>query len=278
MRHTTLPDKKAVKILFSKYWSSAGWRDERGVSAEDFAYAKWAGVMFDLVELPHDAAVERAIAAVGAVQREHVATAFLASLTTRRLDLRSALGSYAIGRRLQPHEFTGAGACAECGADDGTEPIDLSVLNFERLKWGGVRHSSPAYIALDLELLARSGTPEYSPGDAALLVQILEQADSLPEAARARDLEKSIGGLFKSNKPEREILLQILGYAGILEAAGHLGFLNQFVPAHKRDLPPANRIDWQYPFAWWRGSDGHNREAVAHWFPDLVESARPNSA
>lgn len=268
-----MPDAKAVKILFSKYWSSAGWRSDRSVSAEDYAYAKRAGVMFDPVELSHDNAVERAVAAVSAIRRQDVARAFLASLTTRRLDLRSALGSYSIGRHLEPHPFSGPGACSVCGEYDSCEPIDQNVLNFERLKWGGVRHSSPVYIALDLELLGKLEIPLSTDGDAEALLQILGLAASLPKAARARDLEKAVGGLLKSNKSEREVLLQILGYASVLEAAGHPGFLNQFIPAHKRELPPASKIDWQYPFAWWRGADSYNRGALVQWFPNLVESA-----
>lgn len=268
-----LPDKKAVKILFSKYWSSAGWRSARDVSMEDFAYAKWAGVMFDPAVFSHDRAVERAVKAVSVIDPRQVANAFLASLTTRRLDLRSALGTYAIGRHLQPHESSGVGACGVCGAFDSSEPIDLNVLNFERLKWGGVRHASPVYIALDLELFAKTKIPPYSSDDAGAFLKVLDRAGSLPDSSRARDLEKAIGGLFKSNKSEREILLQILGYAGVLAPAAHPGFLCEFIPAHARELPPAGKIDWQYPFAWWRGSDAYNREAAAHWFPDLIERA-----
>jgi len=238
---------------------------------EDFAYAKWAGVMFDPVVLSHDRVVERALKAVSVIEPRQVANAFLASLTTRRLDLRSALGTYAIGRHLQPHDFSGVGACGICGAFDSSEPLDLNVLNFERLKWGGVRHSSPAYIALDLELFAKTKILPYCSDDAGALLQVLDRADSLPDSSRARDFEKAIGGLFKSNKHEREILLQILGYAGVLAPAAHPGFLREFIPAHARELPPASKIDWQYPFAWWRGSDAYDREAATEWFPDLIE-------
>ena len=33
------------------------------------------------------------------------------------------------------------------------EHIDWNVLNFERLKWGGVRHGEPSYMAFDLLIL-----------------------------------------------------------------------------------------------------------------------------
>jgi len=229
--------------------------------------------MFDSVQLSHDLVIERAVEAASALEPHRVADAFLASLTNRRLDLRSALGSYAVGRLLQPHAFSGTGACVECGAYETEEPTDLNVLNFERLKWGGVRHTDPAYIALDLELFAKTDIPKPSSEDTRMFLEVLNRASSLPDTSRARDLERAIGGLFRSNKAEREIFLQILGYAGILAPVSTPGFLVEFIPASQRDLPSASKIDWQYPFAWWRGSDGYNRNALTHWFPGLVASA-----
>jgi hypothetical protein len=56
--------------------------------------------------LDHDAWVRTAVAAASTVTAEEAADAFLASLTTRRLDLRSALGSYALAGHLREHPFT----------------------------------------------------------------------------------------------------------------------------------------------------------------------------
>lgn len=268
-----MPDSKAVKILFATYWSSNGWLNDRVISAEEFAYARSAGVMFDSKPISHNEAISRAIKAVSAVTPEQVSSAFLASLTTRRLDLRSALGSYAIGQHLRHHSWTGRGNCNECGGNDSPEPQDMNVLNFERLKWGGVRHGSPIYVALDLELFAQTEIPSVTKDDVKIFNLILETAKSLPPTARARDLEKAIGEFFKSNKAEREVLLQILGYAGVLESKGYPGFFKNYVPPGRRDLPPANRIDWTYPFAWWRGSDGLNQNAVSHWFSHELHKA-----
>jgi hypothetical protein len=41
------PDKKAVGILLSTYWSSEGWREPPTTAPDDFAYARAAGLMFD---------------------------------------------------------------------------------------------------------------------------------------------------------------------------------------------------------------------------------------
>src|SRR5436189_202810 len=81
-----------------------------------------------------------------------------------RLDRRSALGSFAVARHFPDHRHTGGSAryCTVCGSlGDPADncPEDLSVLNFERFKWGGVRHLHPIYAALDLELFAKGEKP-----------------------------------------------------------------------------------------------------------------------
>ena len=83
-------DRRALKVLFDTYWTSAGWRDERSRSTPpvDFEYAKQAGVMFDPIRVSHDDIVKRAITAVRGVTRQTVADAFVVSLSSRRLDLR----------------------------------------------------------------------------------------------------------------------------------------------------------------------------------------------
>jgi hypothetical protein len=78
--------------------------------------------------------VRAAMAAVRSVTVAEVGEAFLASLSSRRLDLRSALGSYAVARFLAEHAYedSGHGRCATCGQYEETEPEDLNVLSFER--------------------------------------------------------------------------------------------------------------------------------------------------
>src|SRR5689334_14844744 len=102
--------------------------------------------MFKPRRLTHDQIIAWHGRARAAVTRQEVTAAFLASLSTRRLDWRSALGSYAVARHLPDHPHRGPASgryCTTCGSSGGPKhagPHDLSVLNFERLKWGGVRH------------------------------------------------------------------------------------------------------------------------------------------
>ena len=142
------------------------WQPE--TPANDFSYAKAAGLMFDPVHLTHDQAIDWALRSKKLVSKESVVAGFLASLSSRRLELRSVLGSFAVLRNFPLHRWRRIdGAehfCPVCGAYDGSAgDEDLSVLNFERFKWGGVRHSDPRYAAFDLERFAEIDVP--SPTD-----------------------------------------------------------------------------------------------------------------
>ena len=153
-------DQPALKILFSTYWSPTGWKREPSVSPTDFIYAKHLGVMFDPEYLSHDQAVGWAQRAHFLISKQQVVDQFLASLTTRRLDLRSALGSFAVGLNLPLHSWNRAsGSARHCPVCQMYERFDLqedlNVLNFERFKWGGLRHTDPIYIGFDLEQAAK---------------------------------------------------------------------------------------------------------------------------
>ncbi|UWU85190.1 hypothetical protein N2605_01655 [Bradyrhizobium yuanmingense] len=146
-------DRKALQILFNAYWSPKGWKQSSATDQADFEYARQAGYMFDPVAVTHDDIVARLVSIRPRVNLERAANAFLASLSTRRLDLRSALGSFscaayfplhglreqasrALGRRLP---------CRICGryGDGSPAQEDLNVLSFERWKWAAFVTSTP---------------------------------------------------------------------------------------------------------------------------------------
>jgi hypothetical protein len=129
------------------------------------------GIMFTgHRRLDHDGWVQAAIAAAAAATAEETADAFLASLAMRRLDLRSALGSFVLARHLRKHPFTiprnlayqgyapvGPTDCAVCGfRSREAKEQDLNIYNFERFKWGGTRRHSVPCIAFGLEQFARA--------------------------------------------------------------------------------------------------------------------------
>lgn len=262
----TTVDAKALKILQSTYWSK-GWRDKPVTSPEDLAYAKAHGVMFEPLKSTHDSAVKMARAAVAKLTPRVVGNGFLASLSSGRLDWRSALGTYAIGQHLPAHKFKGGrSGCEICGAYAGRmAPEDLNVLNFERFRWGGVRHENPVYIGFDLQRFAEREVPPATTEDVEILREVLKIADSQPPNARPAQLAKEIA-IVKGAIEQRRTLLQILGYAGILQPAKHPGYFDSYTPANERD---DGSSDWTYPVTWWRGSDGVNWNAVKFWFPKL---------
>jgi hypothetical protein len=270
---TPTTDRRALKILFDTYWTSVGWRDEKARSTPpaDFEYAKRAGVMFDEARLSHDDLVKRALASVHATDRQSVANAFVVSLASRRLDLRSALGSFAVLQHFPRHKATaGQGACAVCGEYDCTSaPEDLNVLNFERFKWGGVRHDQPLYAALDLELFERVVALPPGADDVQLLKALFDAIEKAPPRTSSASLQKHLSKVLQSNKPERDAVVAILGLCDILSTKDHPGYMRRFVAWSGRELPDRHFVDMAYPACWWTRADGISQEAIEYWFGHL---------
>jgi hypothetical protein len=78
-------------------------------------------------------------------------------------------------------------------------------------------------------------------------------------------LQRELGRHLASSKDERRVLLEILGYCGVLQGPGHPGFLSGYTPYVARETASANG-DWAYPVEHWRGRHGVNGEALAFWF------------
>jgi hypothetical protein len=267
-------DPRALKVLLGTYWTSAGWRDDnsRSTSPEDFEYAKQAGVMFDPIRLSHADIVKRALAAVRRVERRAVADAFIVSLSSRQLELRSALGSFAVLQHFPQHNAPRQrGACPVCGAyNRGPETEDLNVLNFERFKWGGVRHDKPLYASMDLQLFQELPRAAPTATEVAVFKGVLKVIEGAPPKTSSASLEKLLPKAFKSSKAERDIVVGILGYCGILATAAHPGFMRQFVNFSDHALPPRHNVDMAYPACWWQRSDGINQSALAYWFGHVL--------
>ncbi|AKI98818.1 hypothetical protein ATI61_106206 [Archangium gephyra] len=271
-RPPSLPDARALRILFDTFWSSEGWKSRPHTPEEDLAYARAAGLMFEPVTLGHDALIAQCVERAARLEPRRVSDAFLASLSTRRLELRSALGSYAVARHLPRHGFSASGdrgiGCNVCGLRGKDGARELDVLNFERFKWGGVRHDDPEYIAFDLGQFERLEPVEPSQEDLELLRQALRALVALPPKTTAAQAERALRVL-PSNKPERGVLLGILGLCGVLETPEHPGYATAFVPRGAREHTGKHFDDQSYPVRWWRASHGVNREHVRRLFPQL---------
>jgi len=239
---------------------------------------------FAPVRLTHDDVVRRLLSARKQMTLKQVAEAFLASLSTRRLDLRSALGSFSYAAHFPDHELTSSPSyrapsgnifCEICGiySPPGGEPVEhnLNVLNFNRFKYGGVLHSDPIYAWFDLDQFVASDRPSPSEEDYAILRAIIDVADNMPRQARANALKKALSKLFPSNDAERRILVECLAMCGVLAPTDRPGFLEAFsTAAHlNRDRPNDHTNDWGYPAIWWRGADGVDSQMLRLCFPEM---------
>lgn len=266
--------RQALRTLFRLYWTSAGWRrlDWGSVPPSEIAHAKKLGVLVDEALADHDGTGVRAKRAVAATDRTAVANAFVVSLRSRHLELRSALGSFALLQHFFEHDRPAErGMCPVCGLYGNTGRMtEFSVLNFERFKWGGVRHLHPDYAAFDLEEFAKLSPSEPSAEDVQCLRALLEAIGGVPSNTTSAVLEKYLGKVLQSNKGERDVLVGILGICGILGTARHPGFVTRYVDHCDRQTPNRHYVDMAYPACWWTGSDGICQSAVDYWFGHLM--------
>jgi len=264
------PDKKSKTIILKAYWGSGGWKTPPQFSENDVAHLRRTGYLFRSTPLTHDEAICRLLRARDALSKSAVVNAFVASLSTRELEYRSPLGSYAhalhlIEHAFEPVEHLHSKFCATCGLPPRVT-ADLSILNFERLKWGGVRHDEITFEMFDLEQLAEQEPRVPTQADWESLARILDLAASAPQSVTS--LKRSLGSVLSSNDPERDVLCHILAYLGVLAPVDCPSYHTAYVPfARRGDGRP--RSDQRYPLSWWTG--GLNPAAVEFWFPQLTE-------
>lgn len=266
-------DKRALKILLDTFWSPSGWKSgTRGKpSVEDFEYAKSKGLMFDPVPIGHPEALDWLSNSIKKLNRRQVADAFLASLSTRRLDWRSALGSYAVFQHFPPHDPDGYNSrCEVCGQYLNSADQDFNVLNFERFKWGGVRHDQVVYAAMDLGLFLKESAPTPIANDIQIFHNILTAIRKAPPNVTSGALHSMFASTLKSNKAERDVCVGILGFCGILATPAHPGFSERFVPFSERELPSRRFVDMAYPACWWQGGFGINESQLEAYFGHVL--------
>lgn len=269
-------DKKAKNILFKTYWSGSGWKDDRYTDPKDFEYAKEKGLMFDKLTISHDECISRIMEIASAITQEQVARSFLSSLSTRRLDWRSGIGSFYIAKLFTLHSYTPAASGYSCENSENL-PVshtcricrdlkygvigqeyyineDLNVLNFERIKWGGVRHGDLLYTLFDLEQFSKEQVPEPTGADIEILKGILDAAASCHPGDHPGSLRDRLRDIpeFKSNRGERSVILELLTCIEVLKPMSY-------------DRQTPGKHDFIY-VTFWRGEDGYNEENVRKYF------------
>jgi len=262
-------DKRALKILFDTYWSSAGWKKSRHTPPDDLAFAMRAGIMFPPCTLNHDAVVERALSLRKGIAPIQVGSAFIAALAMKQPAILSALGSLAVALNMPAHRTRlnpGEVYCSVCGSYENNEPYDVNVLNFERHKWGGVRHTDTSYIAFDLERFEAEFPNLPTEGDREILDSLFTTVENMPTGAKLGELVRNLKPVLPGNDAQRRTVIELLCLAGVLRIPGRIGFLRSFPIMRDREHTPWSKDDWGYPARWWRGGEGIDREAVSFWF------------
>ena len=242
---------KGQKVLFAMYKGKPS--DEVKVSAEDLAVAKAEGYLFDYPKYEsHADTLDRLKGTLAQIDPKAVADAFLFSLSTRRLEYRSALGSYYFAKAIPAHEFmnshnetlaAAARHCYLCGWQawkDTPNSIDLryglNFKNYKRYKYGG----NP--------------------------IGILSIMDALFDQLREAILKAKA---FRCNKDEVSVLLGELGICGILAGKAYPALDEYFADEYERD-PAEYKNDFAYPVNRWRAGDGINTEKLKEVFGDRL--------
>ncbi len=260
--------EKGLKLLYTLFWNGNLW-GSKAPTTEDFEQAIAQGYMFPAVPVgTHDETLCKLKSLVETISPKDIANGFVYSLSTRELQYRSALGSYYYGLSIPHHSHQGSHTCYFCDWREikggGTREGELSeynTFNFERYKWGGVRHTNPEYALFDLEQFLRLPKVTPTQEDWDILKAILHSMDELPPDKKAGAYQGWITKkkLLRSNKGEVEVLLNILGICGVLSSPHAPCYCDAFPDVWKR-MPEENTNDYAYPVNRWRVSDGVNAE------------------
>ena len=185
------------------------------------------------------------------IPKKKVGQAFLASLSTRRLDWRSAIGSYANAQL----NLTGKRPFRRPGKTQ-FEEEDLNVLNFERIKWAGVRHGDLLYNFLDLTLLQKEEIPQPTEEDISIFKNILDCINLAPPGEYPSKLRDRLKLVMKGSKDERHTIMEILACCEILQPQDY-------------DRPIKGRHDWTF-VEFWRGEDKFQQKMVDFYFGSFL--------
>jgi hypothetical protein len=278
-------DARALKILKAVH----GTYPPVKPSASDFAYAKEKGLMFEPRTLTHDQACAWLIASVKKVKLRQASDAFLASLTTRRLEWRVAFAAYAVGRHFAKHTFRrdDRGECAVCGWDKGDAKADLSDFNHGRIVHGSIYGLKIAELAFVLERFAeeiKTDAPKPTKADVDALnkfFQLIRDVQRVSTDGRAHraECENGLGKIVKSDKYERQHIFDALGFAGLLCPPELESYRARWLPPDDRGGGDSANGETEHPVNSWHASHGINTDAQREWFPqpgiEVVEVAPP---
>ncbi len=269
--------KKALQILL-KY----DCENPNATSKEDFEFAKSHGLVFDMIELSHDECVNYLVCEKNKHPKRHFVNLFLASLSTRYLDWRCGLPVFAILQNFPQHDIiieywepvkdNVFERCKICKFDKERKE-NFIFENQIRFEIGGlISHNLKNYF---LFLREHNKLEEVKPTqqDLEIFSTLMEIIINVKDNENVKtEVQKNIGKIkgFKSNIYQRKVLLETLGYCGILETSEHKSPFHEFI---LMNYAPRTSIssDWLYPVDFWKGKDGINKQAFKFWFGEYKE-------
>lgn len=261
-------DPKAIKILFNKHKSSEA----------EIEYAKKEGLIHDVKSISHDEGMKWLIKEVKLTSPQKIASNFLYSLSTRKLEYRIGLAAYAIAWKMPKHKFSDdnfPGYCSYCGdqimAANRREFTDLNrwIYGLGGLVSGTCDVVNIAFILSEVNKLQPK-----QPGEKDLNIfnSIIKLITSSTEDLTAPKFLKRLSKekIIKSNEQERQVLIETLGYMGILQNENHPGHFEEYIPkVYQANM--TTRGDVAYPVEWWTTNDGINELALDYWFGKLLK-------
>ena len=278
---------KGQKTLLAMYKE---YPFNKAISEDEIALAKEEGYLFDYPKYEsHSDTINRLIRTLVQIDPKDVANAFLFSLSTRKLEYRSAFGSYYFAKAIPMHEIMKSHNetlaamlchCYLCGWQAWEEDPDqvemrygLNLLNYMRYKYGGspVGSLSIMYALFDLEQFLKLPAVIPTEEDTRILKEILSCVDLLNASDKAGKLRDTIikTKAFKCNKDEVTVLLGELGISGILASKDYPSYDVFFANEYERD-PAEYRNDFAYPVNRWHAWDGINTEKLKEVFGGIA--------
>jgi hypothetical protein len=246
-------DKKAKSILFKTYWSAQGWKKEYSTEQKDLEYAKSKGLMFDPITITLEELKAELNSLINRIDNKKIVDGFISSLTNKRLDWRSALASYFNAKLI----LEGKREVSDFVKTNKFENEDINILNFERLKWGGVRYSRLIYNYVDLKIFEKEEISKPTKEDIDIFNSILNSIDDLNNGEYPGKLRDNLKDIVKGNKYERMNILEILGCCEILNPKSY-------------DRATTGRHDWEF-MEYWRGGDGFDNDIIKEYFGNYLK-------
>lgn len=234
----------------------------------------------------HTETINRLKGVLAQIDPHEIASAFLFSLSTRRLEYRSALGSYYYAKAIPEHELmkslnevlaAHADHCYLCGwtawkkePDAFDLKYDLNLFDRFRHKYGGFPRSNISFALFDLEQFLKLPKVIHTDEDVHILKSILSCVDRLNDSDKAGKLRDAVvkEKLLKSNRDEVAVLLDGLGICGILAGRESPSYDVFFADEYQR-APIEHKNGFAYPINRWHAADGVNTEKLIEVFGDI---------